>query len=406
MNEGIKIVSFFLLLFLSFGVLAQSVETLEKKKTRLKADLKLTSKMLKEVAREKKSSLGELSILNKQLENRNKLIGTLQQEKGLLQEEIDDNHYELEVLGELLEETKQDYGKLVREAYKNKSQQSLLLFLFSSESFNDAYRRLKYVRYYNNYRSQQLDKIKDTQEEIATKNGALEIQKNKLEEVIQAEAQQNDKLLAEKKKKNTMVSSLKKKEKVLQKDVDKKKTAISSLDAEIRSIIQREIAASNAKANPGAPKNTTSTFAETPEAKALSSSFAKNKGKLPWPVKKGVITGKFGKNRHWEASNVEINNSGIDISAPQGSEVRAVFDGTVSQIIFSASFQSAVIIKHGSYFTVYSNLASVSVSKGEKVSTNQSIGIVSTDGATGRSEVHFEIWKATSKQNPQSWIKR
>jgi len=388
-------------------VQSQSVETLEKKKTRLKADLKLTSKMLKEVAKEKKSSLGELSILNKQLENRNKLITTLQEEKSLLEVEIVDNKEAIEVLGVRLDETKQDYGKLVREAYKNKSQQSLLLFLFSADSFNDAYRRLKYVRYYNSYRSQQLNEIKTTQGEIATQNGALELQKEKLEEVIQAEADQNNKLLAEKKKKNSMVSNLKKKEAELQTDVDKKRVAISSLDSEIRSIIQREIAAANAVAvKSGVPKAAPGTFKETPAVKALSSSFAKNKGKLPWPVKKGVITGKFGKNRHWEASNVEINNSGIDISAPQGSEVRAVFDGTVSQIIFSASFQSAVILKHGSYFTVYSNLASVSVSKGQKVSTNENIGIVSTDGATGKSEVHFEIWKATSKQNPQSWIKR
>lgn len=406
MNVWIKII--LLILLLPIGLQAQdNVKKLERKKVKLKEDLKLTSKMLKEVAKKKKNSLGELTILNRQLDSRNKLIRTLQDEQSELVGEIEENENEILVLQEELTETRKDYAKLVREAYKNKSKQSLLLFLFSAESFNDAYRRFKYVRYYNDYRSMQANKIRQTQEDIQQKIGGLELQREKLEEVIAAEDEQNQRLLAEKKKKDSMVSNLKKEEKTLQTDLDRKRISIEQLDSEIRDIIQKEIAAANAAAaSTNAPKAAPGTFAETPAAKALSSSFSKNKGKLPWPVKKGVITGKFGKNRHWEASNVEINNSGIDISAPQGSEVRVVFDGVVSQIIFSPSFQSAVIIKHGSYFTVYSNLASVNVSKGESVSTNEVIGIVSTDGATGRSEVHFEVWKATTKMNPQSWIKR
>ncbi len=399
----------FLLLFITLSFYGQNVKSLESKKTRLKEDLKLTSKMLKEVSKERKTSLGELSILNKQLENRNKLIQTLQQETSTLNAKIDSNKVEILYLEVELTQSKEDYGKLLREAYKNKSKQSLLLFLFSADSFNDAYRRLKYVRFYNDYRIQQAEKIRKTQEKLEEKNKDLLEQKKELDELLAAEAEQGEKLLVETKKKNGLVADLKKKERVLQSDLDKKRVSIEQLEGQIKSIIQKEIAVANAASktpSSGTKNKPSSSFKETPEIKALSKNFANNKGKLPWPVKKGIITGRFGIGRHSEASNVKINNSGVDISTPQGSEVRVVFDGVISQIIYSPSFQSAIIVKHGSYFTVYSNLSSVTVSKGQKVSTNEVIGQVSTDGATGKSEVHFEVWKATTKMNPEGWMKK
>ncbi len=408
----------------SLNVLAQSdVKKLEKKKEQLNEELKLTNQLLKETSSERKNSLNELTILEEQLTTREELLKTLKKQVVLVDDNIVRLQKDIEVKKKELEAEKKEYAKMINYAYRSRGSNSLLVFLLASESFNDAYRRLRYIKEYNDYRVNQVGKIQAQTDSVEAKINTLNEEKIEKENLAKEEEITKDKLLKEKKIKSVIVFDLQQKESELEDELDQKQVALSSLESEITSIIEaalkkkkaEEVAAEKAaiaakrKAEKAAKKSKKSTppkpaevAKKTPEVDKLSTSFASNKGKLPWPVSQGIITGKFGTSEHSSVSNVKINNTGIDISTKKNSEVRAVFDGEVTNIIFSPVFQNAIIVKHGNYFSVYSNLKTVSVSKGEQIKTKQVIGTVST--AAGKTEVHFEIWKETTKLNPAYWL--
>lgn len=409
-------------LCISIPLLSQSVEGLKKKKEKIYKELKLSNNILKETRNNKQSSVKELKLLKEQLKTREELVNTLKDELSITDTSIVRLASEIEVKQQELDLQKEEYAKMIRYAYTNRSKHNVWLFLFSANTFNDAFRRIQYIRQYNRYRITQVEKIEVQKDTINSKIEALEEKKTQKSIIIEEETLATEQLEKERIEKNKLLEDLQKKEEKLNDEITQKQISLASLENEITSIIQKNIkeqerkrkakeavkAAEKVLTAKNEPKTKTSaptiTKKSTSSPSKLSSGFSNNKGRLPWPVD-GIITGNFGKGRHSEASAVEINNTGIDISTTKGSKVKVVFEGEVTNIIYSPVFQSAVIVKHGKYFSVYSNLENVFVSKGEKVNTNQVIGTVSSSN-DGKTEMHFEVWNGINKLNPSRWLAR
>ncbi|MFN3939367.1 MAG: murein hydrolase activator EnvC family protein, partial [Chitinophagales bacterium] len=302
-----------------------------------------------------------------------------------------------------------------------------LHFVIASGSVNEAINQVQYVKEFSAFRKQQAAAIKAVQAALEVKVGMLERDKTEKQQLLAKEREQKQKLDREKNEKDKSVKNLQKEEKKINDQIKQKKKDADALNKKIQSIIAEEIrkekerAAAEAAKKTSAEKTTgtaakTETPAEktagksapglTPEMALVSKNFEGNKGRLPWPVERGTITGKYGTHPHPVLKNVSIENNGIDISTTDGAAVRSLFEGEVLNVIFNPSFQKGVIIKHGEYYTVYTNLASVNVEPGTKVSAKQKIGTVYTNAEEGKTEVHLELWKGTTILDPSLWISK
>jgi septal ring factor EnvC (AmiA/AmiB activator) len=397
---------------------------LERNKQKIQHEIEETTQLIKETRKNKNASLGLLKALNLKLEARKRLIMNIQQEINLLATSISNNNQQIGNLEQELEKLKDNYGRIVRLIYMNKNQQSVLMLLFSAKDFQQAYKRLYYLRTYTAYRQQQAKLIQQSQAELADKRKKLRTDLSSKEILLGGEVVEKRQLSIEKVEQEKTVSELKKREAKLRKELAKKESDSRKLSKEIQRIIEREIAKererSLAKSRESskvpekkvikgskpaeAPKSTAPEYKVTPETQALSGKFEANKGRLPWPVQKGVITETYGQHAHPVLKNITTYNNGIDIATSGGASVRAIFEGEVSGVIIIPGANMAVIIKHGEYLTVYSNLLSVSVTKGQKVKTAQPIGTAGRDESDSKSEAHLEIWKGKAKLNPSDWI--
>ncbi len=390
--KNIKLLVLCFIACLSFGqLLAQGVEELEEKKLKLESEIEYNSRILSEVREEKKESLGELSVLKEQLKKRETLISTLSEEVEEITENINQIETDIDSIKIVQTDLREQYAKMIRHAYKSNTNYNSLLFLLSAESFNDAYKRMKYIKYYNDDKKRKVESLTEITDTLKIKINDLEKGKEEQQILIDEKTDEVDKLDEEKKKIDDVVSKLKKRENELKRANEKKQSTIRQLESEIRSIINQAIAKDES-------------LPEPPPAKVkLSSNFKNNKGKLPWPVQRGVITGKFGEQPHPVLKGIKTQNDGIEITATKGTTVYAVADGKVSQIIFSPAFQSAIIVQHGNYFTVYSNVKNVSIQKGQSIKQGDKIGAIHTN-TKGKTELSFQVWKKTNKLDPQRWI--
>lgn len=415
---------FLLVIFFSFSPLlwggaggeafCQTKEDLENKKKKLLEDIDLTNELLNQTKESKWVSLNDLEMLEKKITIREELIRNINAQISILNKGIDKNSRVINALQRDLNTIKKEYAKMIYYGYKNQSAYNKLLFIFSSNGFNDAYRRIKYLKRYAEFRRIQANLVIHTQEDLEEKVKELEAKKNAKQELLGNETEQKSLLSQEVQQKNKVVKDLQKKEKQLLADLKNKQKKADQLNKAIEDIIRREIEEARKKADEAErarakekggkeiPKS--NALGLTPEAAALSENFENNKGKLPWPVERGVITETFGTHVHPVLKAVKTTNNGIDIKTNEGTKVRAVFEGKVLNIVFSPSFQKAVIIQHGEYYSVYSNLEEVTVKAGETVSTKQIIGTVHTDDSEGKTQIHLEIWKGTNKLNPANWI--
>ena len=366
----------------------------EKEKKQLHKDIELSTKLLEETKKTKSVSLNQLQVLNKQIKARKRLIRVINSEIIVLSKQVGELNDVIRSLEKDLQSLKDEYAKMIYHAYKNKDSYSRLMFLFAAENFQQAYRRLRYLKQFSQHRKTQAELIMRTKESLSNKVSDLEFKKNEKNELLKSKQQENRTLNSEKTNKTKLIGNLRAKESELKKQIQAKQRTAERLNKAIEDIIKKEIEARRKK----------KTLDLTPEAKALSTKFETNKGKLPWPVEKGLITGVFGKQSHPVLKGIEINNNGIDIKTNKGSEVRAIFDGTVSGVVSIPGANKAVIIRHGEYLTVYSNLKKVYVNRGDKISTKEHIGLVHTNELDGNAEVHFEVWKNTTKLNPALWI--
>ena len=389
------------------NVSAQSKKSLQNKKEKLQKEIQYTNKLLEETEKTKKTSLNQLQQLNKKISSREKLIQTIEQEIEFLNDSIDIQVSTVDSLEVNLTELKAEYAEMIRKAYKNRSDYNKLMFLFSADNFNQAYKRLSYFQQYARYRQEQAERIKKEQSEIDKQIKILEAIRKSNEGLLKAELNEKNTLASEKSKKENVVSSLKGKEKELRAQLEKNRKD----QKKINDAIQRMIAEEIRKAREAAAKKGKSDkgFPMTPEAIELSNSFTANKGKLPWPVTEGIIVSKFGNNPHPTLPNVTVENYGIDISTKKGNVARAAFDGTVSKVLNVPGLGKVVLLKHGEYFTTYTYFKEVFVNTGDKVSTKQDLGTLIIESGENTSNMHFEIWKAQGqgkpvKLNPSSWI--
>lgn len=408
---------------------SKSKEDLEDQRAKLLNEINLNKEILEKTQKEKEASLTQVKSLNNQLVTRENIINNYQSEINVLDNHIYQNNRTLKSLNTYMGDLKEEYGTILRNTYRTNSSYNKLLFLFSASSFNDAFKRFLYLRQYGQYRKRQADLIANTTYTIEEEMGILHENKEIKNVVLEEQSKEKDVLEEQKKEKDAKVALLLQKEGKLRADIKAKNRQAAELKKTIEATIRREIELARKRAEEAArkeaeaarkaeraagttassesrkPTTSSPTPTMTPEAMALSTSFSNNQGALPWPVEKGVITEYFGSHPHPVLTGVTVNNNGVDISSNPGAGVRCIFEGTVSSVVSNPSFQNAIIIKHGEYFSVYSNVVNVTVRAGDKVSTKERIGTVYTDNE-GNTEVHLEIWKGTSKLNPSSWIAR
>ena len=381
----------------------QGKQELQQKKKELQKEIVYTNKLLNETAENKKASINQLVQLNKKIGAREELIQTMNQEIALIDQSIDSNQTVLDSLSKTLKTLKDEYAKILRSAYKNRSAYDQLMLVFSSEDFNQAFKRLKYLQQFTRYRKSQVIKIKFTQSELNKQLVELEAVKQSKKNLLSSIENEFQKLGSEKSQKQTVVNKLQGREKELKKALQEKKKASQQLEKAIERIIAEEIR----KAREAAKKagKDSKGYPLTPEAKELSNSFTANQGKLPWPVLEGLITEKFGEHPHPALPGVKVQNNGIDISTTKGSVIRSIFEGEVTAVIIIPGGGKGVMIRHGEYLSVYTYFQELFVKKGDKVSTKQDLGIVVTDDDK-KTNLHLEIWKNTTKLNPDLWLFR
>ncbi len=387
-----------LFVILSINVFSQSVEELKKKKQDAENQIKYTSKLLNEVQKIQKSSLNRVQLLNRQIEQRKAVINTINGEVDLYQQMIDNNTLAISLMENDIQALKKEYAELIKLAYRNRNAYDQVLFLLSADNVNQAYRRYLYMKQYTNYRENQAGVILSIESVLNDKTRKQEEQKLIKLQLMNDTKKEASQLSQEKLEKNAELQKLQKEQKELKKKLDEQRRIEQQLEDEIERIIAEE-ARKSAKAG-------TKEMTLTPEQRLLGDNFAQNKGRLPWPVERGVITEHFGINQHPVLSNVQVKNNGVSITTEKGSKVRAVFNGEVTRVFGITGGNTAVIIRHGKYLTVYSNLRETTVKKGDKVTTKQNIGTVFTDPEDNKSILKFQIWLENQKLNPEQWIGR
>ncbi|MBC35831.1 MAG: peptidase M23 [Bacteroidetes bacterium] len=400
------------ILLVSNSAFGQSKRTrLENEIKTIEAEIKYTNELLNSTRQNRQNTLAELQILNSKIQKRERLINTIKREIDGLTSEIGENEAEITKLEKELEVLKEEYANLIYYAYKNKDGADRLMFIFSANDFNQAFQRMKYLQYYTSYRKNQGILIERVQDTIQQKNDQLNKDKDSKETYLVAQNREVNALNQEKRGKDQTVSQLQKRERNLRSTIRKKEREANQLNKQIKDIIEAEIkaaaeAAAKAKTtDTNRPtKTAASVIALTPEERQLSSRFYNNKGKLPWPSMRGIISSTFGEHPHPVLKKVRIKNNGIDILTNRGEKARSVFKGKVISVRTITNTNKAVIIRHGDYFTVYSNLSQVYVNTGDEVETKQDLGVVYTDRNSAKTELHFEIWKGKTLLNPASWI--
>ena len=414
----------FLVLTLSVG---QTVKQLEEERKNALKRLETTSKVLSETKKTQRTSLNKLNIINKSINERKTLIRNIDKEISALEREMRKLNAETQKLERELETYKAEYAKMVQEAYINRSVYSKILFILSADSFDQSFRRLRYMQEYTAYRKEQMRKIEETKLEITRKANELGQHKNTQVVIKNQQQTETKKLAVDQKKENSLYADLKKKEKTLQSELQKQQRIANDLNKKIENLIAEEIrkaeekrraeerarqskdpgAAKEAAKSPTTAKPSDSGYAMTKEETLISGNFAANAGRLLWPVEKGFISGKYGIQPHPALKYVTTNNKGIYIQTPAKSNARAVFDGVVTQRFSVPGSNNGVIIQHGQYRTVYANLTQIYVRVGQKVSAKQNIGQIYTDTeGDNKTELFFQIWKDRVILNPESWIAR
>ena len=437
---------------------------LQSRKTKIERDIIQVNKELEQTKQNKSANLNQLVLINKKINKREELINAIEQEVGSIDSQVKNMSDTIYRINTNLKNLKDEYARIIYSTYRNRSAYSRLMFLFSSHNFNQAYKRLKYLQQYTEYRKSQVQSISETQRMLATKKLELERRKSSKLTLKHTQEQERNILADEKSQKDEKIKNLTSQEKKLLVKLRNNEVALNNLQVAIERLVAEEIKKANqekarkaailaeterksraeadrkarakaeadkkarASADPSAKTTepaksepiarveaTRSTAAKAVPAKsnsmsvtaedvALTGSFAGNKGRLPSPVDRGSVISSFGEHPHAEFQNIKIKNNGVDITSAPGAQAKVIFDGEVSSVIFIANLNYVVIVRHGDYLTVYSNLENVSVKKGDKVKTRQSLGTVSTGDGENKSRLHFELWQGTIVQNPAGWL--
>ncbi|MFD0761610.1 murein hydrolase activator EnvC family protein [Lutibacter aestuarii] len=397
-------------LLLSVNISAQKTkrQKLEARRVQLQKDQIYINALLSNTKRKEKNLLVELKDLDGKINTRQELISIITKESNELGNEIYLNQLEINKNKRNLEALKKDYGDMIFKSYKSKSQNSRIMFLLSSDNFFQAYKRFQYMKQYTSFRKRQGEEIIEKTKELEILTDSLEVKKKQKQVLLEEKKKEQFVIEKEKKEQENLLTQIKKKENKYKRQIKQFQREESRIDAQIEKLIRDAIVASN-KAS-GSTKTTTSsssaTFALTPEAKELASKFELNKGKLDWPVEKGYVSMYYGNQPHPIVKTATIKSNGVRITTSSGSKARAVFNGTVLAVQVMSGNKKMVYIQHGNYISIYKNLATVFVNKGDKVTTKQEIGTIFTDKVTGKTILGFVLSKNTTTENPASWIYR
>ena len=389
-----------LLILIPVLSLAQNKKAaLEAQKKRLQQEIVQINALIKTSAKKRANVLTQVETVELKMDRQDALIRLTNRQINSLNQEINVNLRNIEKLRSELTSLKKDYAEMVVSARKNQSTQNRLMFLLSSESFWQAYKRMAYMKQYAAYRKQQGEQIAAKTKALQQYTTDLVAQRKDKKRLIEENRKAQKELDSIRKRQNTVVLELKKREKNYTAQIKNKQKQREVIDKEIARLIREAIAASNKKAG-----TKTVGFVLTPEAKALAASFVSNKGRLPWPVEKGIVTQKFGTQRHPVVRTTTIKSNGVTLSVPAGATARNIFEGIVLNIMQFKGSNPIVLVQHGNYITGYKNLSKVYVKKGDRVTAKQAIGQIFTNKDTGKTTLQFSLFHNTTPQNPALWL--
>lgn len=396
---------FLVLFWIGTGVvLSQSTtkrqQELEAQRVRLKNEIKQINELLFSSKKNRKNVVTEVEDLQVKLSVREELIKVTNAQVNLLTRKINLNERNISDQRKELEALKEDYAKMIQNSYASKSLQNRLMFLFSSENFLQAYKRIQYLKQYTQYRRKQGLAIAEKTQLLQELNKALIEEKSKKLVLVEENKTVQEQLKKERNAQENLIKSLRRKERSLAAQISKKEKEARAIDREIDRLIRAAIAASNKAAGKRGKK----TFELTPEAKLIAANFEANRGRLPWPLDKGVVIQGFGRQRHPVVKTTTIQSNGVTIATAPDTQVRAVFEGEVMSVVTFKGSNPSVLIRHGNYITVYKNLGKLYVKKGDKVKAKEAIGEVFTNQQTGKTEIQFSIFNNVKVLNPKGWI--
>lgn len=404
----------FIIIYLCFAfslnLNAQDRKKLEAEKAKIEREIAKINSILNETKKTKRLSASQLNILRKKIRDREKLIANISKQTQALNGEIQNTQKSILQLNEEINFLKKEYIQMLRMAQKNKTSANRLLFIFSAKDYSQAYQRYVFFKQYGQLQKQKMFEIQQKTNELEKKTNELVVKKVNQESLLSQQEKQKNELTKEQRIKQSTINSLQKKERQLAKQIKEKQARRKKLQNQINAAIQAEVKRQAQIAAKSKTKDESKTSSKeyvmsaTPEEIQLSKDFTSNKGRLPWPTEHGIITSNYGTHPHPDIKGVMIENLGVDIRTKRGSSVRAVFDGEVVRVFTGPNGQKVIILRHGEYMTVYTNLSNVFVSSGNKVKTKQSIGIIHTN-TEDVTEINFQVWKGNNRQNPSTWIK-
>ena len=380
-------------------------EKLEQRKAQILQEIRENESQLRSVKKKEKSAVTVVMLQANKIKLQEKLIKTTEKQAKVLGNDMYINQVKINKLKKELEVLKEDYARMIVKSYKSRSEESRAMFLLSSENFLQAYKRAQYMKQYSSFRKMQGEEIKSKSLELQDYNGRLAIQKKEKQKIIAEREKERLALDKQKKEQLRVVNAIKKDKNKIMAAIRKKQSETKAIDRQIDRLIREAIAEANRKAakDGTATGGSSSRIALTAEAKILADNFRANKGKLPWPVEKGFVSLGYGKQPHPVYPTLVINNSGVEITTDTGAYARSVFAGEVTNIMVLSPVNKAVMIQHGDCFTVYQNLSSVSVSKGDKVGIKQNLGKIRTN-SEGKTVLKFTISQNATYNNPASWL--
>ncbi|WP_113664052.1 murein hydrolase activator EnvC family protein [Pedobacter nanyangensis] len=404
---------------------AQSSKELKRKKEALQRDIELAQRNLNKASSGKKLTLGQINAIKAQIRLRQEKISTINSEMKTLDQQISENTNKVYNLKGRLADLKKEYAAMIRFAQRNKNAYDKMMFIFAAKDFNQAYKRIKYLQQFGQYRKKQAAYIQGTEKQLSNQIVVLDKNLKSKGSLLKEEQTEKSKLDKNRSEQTVVLNKLSRQEKQFQQDIKKKRQQQAAVDREIRAAIAREIAAAKKKAEEeerereriaaakakaenrpaptttaAKPKTTSEALRATPEAAKLSDAFEANRGSLPSPVSNGYITSRFGA---YKVDQASAKNDGVTFQTSEGAAVRAVFNGKVTRVT-NIMGRWVIIVRHGEYFTIYTNLKSVSVSQGESVSTKQNIGVAGE--SDGVPEIEFQIHRGTTAQDPAAWLAR
>ena len=415
-----KFILIILLFCFTFKMWSQppTQEQLEGRKAKIQLEIQEKEQQLQSVKSKEKSVVTQLLLQKEKIGLKEKLINTTEKQTKLLGNDIYVNQIKINQLNRDLEQLRKDYAAMILKSYKSRSEQSRAMFLLSSENFLQAYKRAQYMKQYASYRKMQGQEIEGKTKQLVGYTNKIVVQKTVKEKLITENENEKKELVKEKQEQEKIALQIQKDKGKITAEIKKKQQETKKIDAQIQKLIREAIASANkktaairAKANPKATTAESTKAVEssvkivlTSEGQLIANNFRANKGKLPWPVEKGVVSLPYGDQPHPVYKTLMVHNSGVEITTENGASARAVFGGEVTKVIKLSPLNIAVFIQHGDYFTVYQNLSNVNVSIGDKVSIKQTLGKIRTNGDTGKTILKFLILQNTTNNNPAAWL--